>query len=288
MQAPSRKWENYLRKQLLHYILFLVVYCCIVMFIWSITPTENVHIPFRKDILSASARLVHFTVSFVRVTVWCNFVVCANRYDTIALMWLNGAADNAQALLEPHHRKSKLHVTHLNAYPQHLGRRCVYLVPLCGQLNEKNKNQGTKIGDTGEITIVLQLFVSLFYRPVHSYWVLVLVSSWSLLLLLLLLLFLLWRFLIKLQNKSLKWALLARILCEVQQVFHSSMLSGGVGKTRSLPKDQISMRRWVAISPLLFCVVCVWCICTWISWLVKKAKQQKIRTTCMATQPHIQ
>lgn len=95
-----------------------------------------------------------FTVSFV--TVWCNFVVGANRYDTIALMWLNGAADNAKALLEPHHRKSKLHVTHLDAYPQHLGRRCVYLVPLCGQLNEKKTNQGRKIGDTGEIAIMLQ------------------------------------------------------------------------------------------------------------------------------------
>lgn len=92
-----------------------------------------------KDNVSASVRLMHFTESFVRVTVWCNFVVSANRYDTIALMWLNGAADNAKALLEPHQRKSKLHVTHLNAYPQHLGRRCVYLVPLCGQLNVKNK-----------------------------------------------------------------------------------------------------------------------------------------------------
>lgn len=115
-----------------------------------------------KDILSASARLVHFTVSFV--TVWCNFVVGANRYDTIALMWLNGAADNAKALLEPHHRKSKLHVTHLDAYPQHLGRRCVYLVPLCGQLNGKKKRQGRKIGDTGEIAIMLQLFYFSFYR----------------------------------------------------------------------------------------------------------------------------
>lgn len=91
-----------------------------------------------ENILSTSARLVHFTVSFVRLSVWCNFVVGANRYDTIALMWLNGAADNARALLEPHHRKSKLHVTHLDAYPQHLGR-CVYLVPLCGQLHKKNK-----------------------------------------------------------------------------------------------------------------------------------------------------
>lgn len=109
-----------------------------------------------KGILSASAWLMHFTVSFVRVAVWCNFVVGANRYDTIALMWLNGAADNAKALLEPHHRKSKLHVTHLDAYPQHLGRRCVYLVPLCGQLHEKKNNQGRKIGYTGEIAVMLQ------------------------------------------------------------------------------------------------------------------------------------
>lgn len=109
-----------------------------------------------KDILSASARLVHFTVSFV--TVWCNFVVGANRYDTIALMWLNGAADNAKALLEPHHRKSKLHVTHLDAYPQHLGRRCVYLVPLCGQLNGKKKTREKNRryrGNSNYATVVL-------------------------------------------------------------------------------------------------------------------------------------
>lgn len=100
---------------------------------------------FVKVILSVSARLLHFTVSFVRVTEWCNFVVSAKRYDTIALMWLNGATDNVKALLEPHHRKSKLHGTHLNTYPQHLGRRCVYLLPLCKWLNGgKKQSKGEK------------------------------------------------------------------------------------------------------------------------------------------------
>lgn len=154
MQVPSRKWEDYFRKQLLHCILFPVAYRCIVMLIWSITRNWKCAHSIWKTSSQHLRGSCIFTVSFV--TVWCNFVVGANRYDTIALMWLNGAADNAKALLEPHHRKSKLHVTHLDAYPQHLGRRCVYLVPLCGQLNEKKTNRGRKIGDTGEIAIMLQ------------------------------------------------------------------------------------------------------------------------------------
>lgn len=62
------------------------------------------HVPFEKRLFLASAKLAHLT--FVRLTVWCDSVV--NRYDTIALMWLNGATDNVKALLEPHQRKSKL------------------------------------------------------------------------------------------------------------------------------------------------------------------------------------
>lgn len=112
-----------------------------------------------KDILSASARLVRFTVSFVRVAVRCNFVVAANRYDTIALMWLNGAADNAKALLEPHHRKSKLHVTHLDAYAQHLGRRCVYLGPLYGQPKKQPRETNRRYRGNSNYASVVLFFI---------------------------------------------------------------------------------------------------------------------------------
>lgn len=104
-------------------------YICILILIWLITPTENVHVPFEKRLFLASAKLAHLT--FVRVTVWCDSVV--NRYDTIALMWLNGATDNVKALLEPHQRKSKLQfcMWHIWMCIQGTYSRGVFICSLC-------------------------------------------------------------------------------------------------------------------------------------------------------------
>lgn len=53
-------------------------------------------------------RLFHLSsVPFGWQSSCCNFVVRANRYDTISSIWLSGPADNLEgALQEPHHRET--------------------------------------------------------------------------------------------------------------------------------------------------------------------------------------
>lgn len=74
----------------------------------TVTCTENVQFVFIKCASSKSLSVFHLSLlPFVRPSSRWDFVVCANRCNTITTIWLSGATDNVErALQEPHHRET--------------------------------------------------------------------------------------------------------------------------------------------------------------------------------------
>lgn len=90
------------------YSVLLLCWLTITARLLTVTCTENVQFVFIKCASSKSTERFPFVpFAICKSSSRCDFVVCANRCNTITSIWLSGATDNVErALQEPHHRET--------------------------------------------------------------------------------------------------------------------------------------------------------------------------------------